>query len=128
MRHKQTFPAKLELSAIPTASAERIEQMLKEAKLLPVVDAAIEIGIRIGARTALRWAIHGRNGGPALTTVRAKGRLHTTVPELCRWLAATATKPAQSGARSAVLDGPSSERILEAFGLGRKCSGEEGKS
>lgn len=103
-------------------TASRIEAMLAEATLRLVVDAAAELGISITSRTGLRWGIHGR-GGECLLTVRVRGRLHTTVPELRRWLARTsrdvpATKPECQGG----LDPQDADRVLRAFGLSRRVT------
>ena len=119
MRHQQTPPAGPSPNSTLTLPA-RIEQMLAEAPLLPVVDAAAAIGISIGARTSLRWSINGR-AGERLTTIRVRGRLCTTVPELRRWFAATAARQEKARCTPAApgLDQRGADKVLDAYQLGR---------
>lgn len=125
MRHAQTESPEASPGPTLAIKAARIEQMLAEAPLVTVVEAAAENGINIVSRTALRWSIHGRQG-QRLTTVRVRGRLCTTVPELRRWLAATAVRQQESRRAKAAgpsLDPDAADQVLGAHGLGREGVG-----
>lgn len=56
--------------------------------LVPVVEAAAELGLSITPRTALRWCTSGR-AGIRLRSTKVTGRRLTTVGELRRWLDGT---------------------------------------
>lgn len=111
------------------ASISRTDRLLDEG-LVSVVEAAAAEGIRICARTALRWCIAGVRG-IRLESLKIAGRRMTSRAALRRFVAATQTAPRTAGdantssggpppaAGPYLLDDAAAERILRAYGLGR---------
>lgn len=98
------------------SSGHTIALRLLGEGLQPVVDVAAREGIRISAKTALRWAIAGIRG-VRLETVKVGGRRMTSRAAVCRFIAAT-----QHGGRSTkeVLDPVAADGVLRSFELGRR--------
>jgi hypothetical protein len=100
-------------------SITNVREMLASGRLQTVVAAAKEIGFEITSRTACRWAIHGRDGGKRLPTVRVRNRLLTTTAALKAWLDATAVHARVGGGAQPSLGHNESNKVLKAFGLDR---------
>lgn len=84
-------------------------------QLVPIVEAAASIGLCIHARTALRWANHGRHG-MRLRSVKIRRARCTTVNEMRRWIDAI-HRHQQEVQAAPCLDEATATHVLRAHGL-----------
>ena len=90
------------------------DRLLDEG-IKPIVVAAAEEGIKISAKTALRWALKG-TARAQLESIRVAGRRMTSRAAIRRFL------NAQQGDNSPTvpaIDQRAADEVLEAHGLGR---------
>ena len=90
--------------------------------LLPITEAAADLGFSISSKTGIRWALHGRNGRK-LPTLKAGGRRLTTVSALLAWLRETESPRARPLEVCHPVD---SDAVLEAHGLPREETHSKG--
>lgn len=103
--------------------------LLTNGPLEPVSVVAEQVlGHRVVARTALRWALAGRNG-VRLPTVRGCRRIRcTTVAAFRSWLEASSAEQQLPASESRPLAGhvatdEVADAVLKSFGLGRDNGG-----
>jgi hypothetical protein len=119
-----TPPHKAGSNCTLTFSSERIEQLLSTGLLMPVFQAAGNIGIPISPRAGDRWSLNGRFG-LRLPTRRGRYRSRiTTVACLRAWLAAVndLEEMARAARVQPALDQEAADCVLAAHGIGRNSN------
>jgi hypothetical protein len=100
--------------------SESLTNRLLDEGVMLVVKAADAEGIRITAKTAIRWCLSGVRG-IRLESLKIGGQRSTSRAALRRFIAATQPKPQGSAANTTLhLDAQAADRILRAHGLHRQ--------
>jgi hypothetical protein len=98
----------------PDAAPMSLSDRLLSEGLLSVVDACEAEGVRVSAKTAIRWALRGAHGA-RVESIRVGGRRLTSRAAIRRFIAAQQCEPA---ARQLV-DARGADAVLAAHGLTR---------
>lgn len=92
--------------------------LLSCGELRRVVDIAAKRGLRVTAKTAIRWTTGGRRGVRLPSLRIGEGRC-TTAAAFDAWLLAVAAAESEQLLEPTVgIDSAAAERVLEAHGLG----------
>ena len=103
-------------SPVGTPTNPRLRVLAEGPVLIPDAFRAVVPGSNLCSRTFLRWATAGVRG-IRLETIKVGGKRLTSVAAMERFLAATQNDPQP---RAATIDERAADKVLEAYGLGRK--------